>query len=222
MCGRFTQTRSAVELAAIFELEEIPEWQPRYNIAPTQMIPAIVEPHRFKSLRWGLIPSWAKEPSIGAKLINARAETVSEKPAFRDAFKRRRCLIAADGYYEWQKQAGKKQPFYFRLASGQAFAFAGLWERWNSPTGDAIETCTIITTEANELAASVHDRMPVILCQKEYDRWLDPTFQSAQSFLHSYSSEPMLSYPVSLSVNRPSHDTPDCITEQSAVIELGR
>lgn len=220
MCGRFTQTHSASELAAIFDLEEVPEWQPRYNIAPTQMIPAIVEPHHFKPLRWGLIPAWAKDPSIGAKLINARAETVSEKPSFRDAFQRRRCLIVADGYYEWKKQAGKKQPFYFRLTSGQAFAFAGLWEHWNSPTGETVETCTIITTAANELAATVHDRMPVILSETEYDRWLDPNFQSAQALLHPYASEQMLSYPVSPSVNRPSHDTPDCITEQPAAIAL--
>jgi putative SOS response-associated peptidase YedK len=213
MCGRFTQTHSAAELSAMFDLEEVPDWKPRYNIAPTQMIPAIVEPHHFKSLRWGLIPSWAKDSTIGSKLINARAETVSEKPSFRDAFKRRRCLIAADGYYEWKKQAGKKQPFYFRLESGKPFAFAGLWEQWNSPEGETIETCTIITTEANELAATVHDRMPVILGEADYDRWLDPDFKDAQSLLHPYSSKEMLSYPVPVVVNSPSHDTPECIAE---------
>jgi putative SOS response-associated peptidase YedK len=213
MCGRFTQTHSAAEIAALFNLEETPDWQPRYNIAPTQLIPTIVESHQFKPLRWGLIPSWSKDSSIASKLINARAETVSEKPSFREAFKRRRCLIAADGYYEWKKQPGKKQPFYFRLESGEPFAFAGLWERWHSPEGETIETCTIITTEANDLAATVHDRMPVILSQDEYDRWLDPDFKSAQSLLHPYSSDKMLSYPVSTSVNSPSHDAPDCIEE---------
>lgn len=215
MCGRFTQTHSAAELVALFDLEEIPEWQPRFNIAPTQLIPAIVEPGHLKSLRWGLIPSWAKDPTIGAKLINARAETVSEKPSFRDAFKRRRCLIAADGYYEWKKQAGKKQPFYFQLESHHPFAFAGLWERWNSLEGETIETCTIITTEANELAATVHDRMPVILGKANYDRWLDPDFKTAQALLQPYPSKEMLSYPVSIAVNRPSHDAPDCIAELS-------
>lgn len=211
MCGRFTQTQSATELAAVFDLDETPEWQPRYNIAPTQSIPAIVEPHHFKQLRWGLIPAWAKDSSIGSKLINARAETVSEKPSFRDAFKRRRCLIVADGYYEWKKQSGKKQPFYFQLKNHQPFAFAGLWERWTSPDGEPIETCTIITTEANELAATVHDRMPVILNEEHYDRWLDPTFKEAQSLLHPYSSAVMQTYPVPLVVNSPAHDAPDCI-----------
>ena len=213
MCGRFTQTHSASELAARFDLDEIPNWQPRYNIAPTQSIPTIVEPHHFKLLRWGLIPSWAKDSTIGTKLINARAETVSEKPSFRDAFKRRRCLIVADGYYEWKKQSGKKQPFYFQLEHHEPFAFAGLWERWNSPEGEPIETCTIITTEANELAATVHDRMPVILSASQYDRWLDPTFKDAQSLLHPYSGGAMRTYAVSLTVNSPAHDAPDCIAK---------
>ncbi|MCU0548030.1 MAG: SOS response-associated peptidase [Leptolyngbya sp. Prado105] len=213
MCGRFTQTHSNLDLAERFDLEETPDWQPRYNIAPTQLIFAIVAPHRFKFLYWGLIPSWSKDPTIGSKLINARAETVSEKPSFRTAFKRRRCLIAADGYYEWKKQPDKKQPFYFRLASGDIFAFAGLWEQWDSPTGDRLETCTIITTVANELASPVHDRMPVILNQNDYDRWLDPNFKSAQSLLHPYDAQAMTHYPVSTRVNSPGHESPDCITQ---------
>ncbi len=213
MCGRFTQAHSAEAIAQAFDLDELPDWQPRYNIAPTQQIPAIVAPHHFKTLRWGLIPAWAKDLTIGAKLINARAETVSDKPSFRDAFKRRRCLIVADGYYEWKKQTGKKQPFYFQLQTREPFAFAGLWERWNSPDGEALETCTIITTEANELAATVHDRMPVILNSEDYDRWLDPTFESARSLLHSYPSQAMQTYAVSPSVNRPAHDAPDCIAK---------
>ncbi|MBD1843316.1 SOS response-associated peptidase [Cyanobacteria bacterium FACHB-63] len=215
MCGRFTQTHLAEAIAQTFDLDEIPNWQPRYNIAPTQSIGAIVEPHHFKLLRWGLIPAWAKDATIANKLINARAETVSEKPSFRDAFKRRRCLIVADGYYEWKKQPGRKQPFYFQRENHQPFAFAGLWERWNSPDGETVETCTIITTEANELAATVHDRMPVILSEDEYDRWLDPSFKSAQSLLHPYASADMRSYPVPLTVNSPTHDAPDCIAPLS-------
>ncbi|HTL90677.1 MAG TPA: SOS response-associated peptidase [Leptolyngbya sp.] len=213
MCGRFTQTQTAEAIAQSFDLDEVPQWQPRYNIAPTQQIPAIVEPHHFKTLRWGLIPAWSKDAAIGSKLINARAETVSEKPAFREAFKRRRCLILADGYYEWKKQSGKKQPFYFQLNHHQPFAFAGLWERWNAPEGEPLETCTLITTEANELAATVHDRMPVILQAEDYEAWLDPDFSEARSLLRSYPSESMQTYAVPLSVNRPTHDDPDCITE---------
>lgn len=217
MCGRFSQTHSAEEIAAAFDLAEIPQWQPHYNLAPTQMVPAIIasEHHRqFKPLRWGLIPSWAKDPSMGARLINARAETVSEKPSFRDAFKRRRCLIIADGFYEWRKEGTKKQPFYFRLETGEPFAFAGLWDRWQSPDGDRLETCTIITTDPNELTATVHDRMPVILPKALYDRWLDPTNQqipALQAILRPYAKEEMVAYPVSTAVNRPANDNADCI-----------
>jgi putative SOS response-associated peptidase YedK len=233
MCGRFTQTHSAEDIAATFGLAEIPQWPPRYNVAPTQVVPTIsalrnpegtvatsgrdrqLKPDRqFKPLRWGLIPSWAKDLSIGAKLINARAETLQEKPSFRDAFKRRRCLIVADGFYEWKKQAGKKQPFYFRLENGELFAFAGLWDRWHSSEGDVLETCTIITTHANELAAPVHDRMPVILPPEHYDRWLDPNLQTTtdlQTLLRPYPTEAMSAYPVSAVVNSPTHDQPDCV-----------
>lgn len=217
MCGRFSQTHSAEEIAAAFDLEEIPQWQAHYNLAPTQTVPAIIasDDHRhFKPFRWGLIPSWAKDLSMGARLINARAETVSEKPSFRDAFKRRRCLIIADGFYEWRKEGTKKQPFYFRLETGEPFAFAGLWDRWQSPDGDRLETCTIITTDPNELTATVHDRMPVILPKASYDRWLDPTNQqitALQAMLHPYAKEEMVAYPVSTAVNRPTNDNADCI-----------
>jgi putative SOS response-associated peptidase YedK len=217
MCGRFSQTHSAEAIAAAFGLSEIPQWQPRYNIAPTQTVPAIIASdgqRHFKPLRWGLIPSWAKDPSIGARLINARAATLSEKPSFRDAFKRRRCLIVADGFYEWRKEGTQKQPFYFRLETGEPFAFAGLWEGWHSPDGDRIETCTIITTDPNELTATVHDRMPVILPTALYDRWLDSAHQQTtdlQAILHPYAKEAMIAYPVSTAVNRPTNDSPDCI-----------
>ncbi len=215
MCGRFSQSLRSEAIAEAFQLIEIPDWQPRYNIAPTQMIPAIVAAEsgnrQFKPLRWGLIPSWSKDPTIGAKLINARSETVAEKPSFRSAFKQRRCLILADGFYEWRKQSGKKQPFYFRLENGSPFAFAGLWERWDSEDS-RLETCTILTTEANQTVAQVHDRMPVILKADSYDRWLDPSQPPAllQELLRPYDSDLMTAYPVSLSVNSPWNDTPDC------------
>lgn len=215
MCGRFSQSLRSEAIAEAFQLIEAPDWQPRYNIAPTQMIPAIVAAEsgnrQFKPLRWGLIPSWSKDPTIGAKLINARSETVAEKPSFRSAFKQRRCLILADGFYEWRKQSGKKQPFYFRLENGSPFAFAGLWERWDSEDS-RLETCTILTTEANQTVAQVHDRMPVILKADSYDRWLDPSQPPAllQELLRPYDSDLMTAYPVSLSVNSPRNDTPDC------------
>lgn len=221
MCGRFTQTLAGDAIAEAFGLATVPPWQPRYNIAPTQAIPAIlarddsssVNQRQFKELRWGLIPSWAKDASIGTKLINARSETVAEKPSFRSAFKQRRCLIAADGFFEWKKAAGKKQPFYFRLVTGEPFAFAGLWERWQPPTGEALETCTILTTTANSLLAEIHDRMPVMLHAADYDRWLDAEqpLAEAQSLLRPYEAEAMQSYAVSREMNSPFHDEADCI-----------
>ncbi|PSB18143.1 SOS response-associated peptidase [Phormidesmis priestleyi ULC007] len=216
MCGRFSQSLIGDVIAEAFQLVEIPDWQPRYNIAPTQTIPAIVAAEsgnrQFKPLRWGLIPSWSKDPAIGAKLINARSETVTEKPSFRSAFKQRRCLILADGFYEWRKQSGKKQPFYFRLEDSSPFAFAGLWERWHDSEDDRLETCTILTTEANQTVAQVHDRMPVILHADSYDRWLDPSqpLESLQALLCPYDSNLMTAYPVNSSVNSPWNDTPDC------------
>ncbi|MCY7321824.1 MAG: SOS response-associated peptidase [Phormidesmis sp. CAN_BIN36] len=218
MCGRFSQSLIGEAIAEAFQLVETPDWRPRYNIAPTQMIPAIVAAEggdrQFKSLRWGLIPSWAKDPAIGAKLINARSETVTEKPSFRSAFKQRRCLILADGFYEWRKQSGKKQPFYFSLENGSPFAFAGLWERWHDLEDGRLETCTILTTEANPIVAQAHDRMPVILNRDRYDRWLDLSqpAESVQSLLRPYDDTLMTAYPVSSSVNSARNDTPDCTT----------
>lgn len=218
MCGRFSQGLAGDAIAEAFQLDEVPDWQPRYNIAPTQIIPAIVATAKgdrsFKPLRWGLIPSWSKDPAIGAKLINARSETVAEKPSFRSAFKHHRCLILADGFYEWRKQSGKKQPFYFRLQDGSPFAFAGLWERWQAPEGEMLETCTILTTDANSTVAQVHDRMPVILSPDHYERWLDPSLQMTeplQALLRPYDANQMSAYPVSLSVNSPWNDAPECV-----------
>jgi len=219
MCGRFSQSLAGDAIAQAFQLAEVPDWQPRYNIAPTQTIPAIMATEKsdrhFKPLRWGLIPSWSKDPAIGVKMINARSETVAEKPSFRSAFKRHRCLILADGFYEWCKQSGKKQPFYFQLQDGSPFAFAGLWERWQALEGDVLETCTILTTEANQLVAQVHDRMPVILPTDRYDQWLDPTPQPSeplQALLRPYDADRMSAYPVSVSVNSPWNDVPECVT----------
>lgn len=218
MCGRFTLSQRAEALSQTFHVQ-LPDHEPQYNIAPTQMVLAVLynpesQEREFKQLRWGLIPSWAKDPGMGAKLINARAETVAEKPAFRSAFKHRRCLVVADGFYEWQQQAGKKQPFYFRLQNGQAFGFAGLWEQWKSSEMEQISSCTILTTQSNELLQSVHDRMPVILKQQDYDLWLDPQVQTPeplQQLLHPYPTESMTAYPVSTVVNSPKYNTPECI-----------
>ena len=221
MCGRFTLTAAGEVVASIFELAEAPVFSPRYNIAPTQPVAVVVSDspestRLFKTLRWGLIPRWAKDPSIGARMINARAETVATKPAYQSAFRRRRCLIAADGFYEWRQAAAKKrkQPYYVRMEDSRPFAFAGLWEHWEGSRGSAIDSCTVITTGPNELMKPLHDRMPAILRPEYYDRWLDPRIQDAellQPLLRPYPGDPMTAYPVSLHVNNPSHDTVKCI-----------
>jgi putative SOS response-associated peptidase YedK len=219
MCGRFTLHSSSEKIAEIFDLKSVGDIEPQYNIAPTQLVGAVLnssknDTREFNYFRWGLIPSWAKDKSIGAKLINARAETVADKPSFRNAFKRRRCLIVADGFYEWQKTEGKKQPFYFRLKNDQPFAFAGLWEKWESPSSEEINSCTILTTSANELLKPLHDRMPVILSVSDYDLWLDTKVQTSeplQKLLHPYPESAMTGNPVSTLVNNPKHNSSDCI-----------
>ncbi|MUL34810.1 SOS response-associated peptidase [Gloeocapsopsis dulcis] len=217
MCGRYTLSQSTEAIAAAFQLDTVPELEPRYNIAPTQLVPVVLYPpekqRQLKLFRWGLIPSWAKDPSIGSRLINARSETVSEKPSFRAAFRQRRCLVVADGFYEWQRQEHKKQPYYFQRQDKQPFGFAGLWEHWQSPEGETINTCTILTTEANELMHPIHDRMPVILNSQDYALWLEPTTQPTelQHLLHPYPSQAMNSYPVSTLVNKPTNNSPECI-----------
>ncbi|ACC81930.1 SOS response-associated peptidase [Nostoc punctiforme] len=219
MCGRFTLNQSAEALAQFFHVEPVLNLAADFNIAPTQMVATVLqnpesEKREFQQLHWGLIPSWAKDAGMGAKLINARAETVAEKPSFRSAFKHRRCLVLADGFYEWQRQQGKKQPFYFRLEDGQPFGFAGLWEKWCSPANGEIISCTILTTAANELLQPIHDRMPVILEPKDYDLWLDSqvqTPQTLQQLLRPYPAPAMISYPVSTLVNNSRHNSPECI-----------
>lgn len=216
MCGRFSLAQSAETIAQIFQLPEIPNLIPRYNIAPTQQIGTILQKtqRQFQWMRWGLIPSWAKDPGIGNKLINARDETLTEKPSFRKAFKHRRCLIIADGFYEWQKVDNRKQPYYLQMQDGKPFAFAGLWDTWQPPEGEEIVSCTIITTNANSLAEPIHDRMPVILAPDSYERWLDPTStdpQTLQELLKPYDSKAMKATPVSSAVNNPGNEKPECI-----------
>jgi putative SOS response-associated peptidase YedK len=218
MCGRFTLTSPDSGIAAQFNLLDLPALEPRYNIAPTQPVAAVRmaaegTARELVMFHWGLIPFWAKDPQVGARLINARSETVADKPAFRDALRRRRCLVLSDGFYEWQKQEGGKQPFYFRLREGDSFGIAGLWERWEG-RDEVIESCTLITTEANDLLRSIHDRMPVMVQPKDYDLWLDRGVRQSElllPMLRPYPSEEMLGYPVSRRVNDPDNDDPQCI-----------
>lgn len=219
MCGRFSLSCSAEQIAEIFLLSEIPELTPRYNIAPTQFIATVSqnsksENRQFNWMRWGLIPSWAKDKKMGAKLINARVETVTEKPSFRKAIRQRRCLIIADGFYEWQTKKDQKQPYYFHLENHQPFAFAGLWERWKSPEKEEIISCTILTTEAHEEIRSIHHRQPIIIPENLYSQWLNPQLTEPQEILPLLTSQAALKhYPVNLVVNKPTHDEPDCIQQ---------
>ena len=227
MCGRFTLTTSPEALAGQFHLDSVPSLPPRFNIAPTQAVAVVrVRPGRpdreLAILQWGLIPSWTEDPSIGSRLINARAEGLADKPAFRAAFRYRRCLVVADGFYEWKGRGRAKQPFFFRMRNAKPFGFAGLWEHWSDSEGSYIETCTIITTEANSITGAVHDRMPVILHPEDYDRWLESKLQNPallESLLRPYPSEEMVTYPVSPEVNSPSKDEPEFIKPLEKPIE---
>jgi putative SOS response-associated peptidase YedK len=207
MCGRFTQRQPATRLKKEFGVEEVPEVEARYNIAPTQSILGVrqmPDGREMSLLKWGLIPSWAKDSLMGVKLINARSETVTEKPSFREAFKRRRCVIPADGFYEWQRTGGRKQPFFFHLRDDRPFSFAGLWDKWKNEDGEVIESCTILTTEANEVLSPVHDRMPVILHPETYELWLDDDVRKSDlrmELLQPFPASEMRAYPVSTLVN---------------------
>jgi len=206
VCGRFVLKITSAEIAGHFELQEAPELSPLYNIAPIQSIPIIRAPagtRECSMARWGLIPAWSKEPKTEYSTFNARAETVSTKPAFRAAFHQRRCIIPASGFYEWLRSGASKSPYYISLKDSQPFAFAGLWERWEKE-GQIVESCTIIVTGANDLMMPIHDRMPVILATEDYDRWLDPKIVDAariQSFLKPCPSQWLQAYPVSPAVN---------------------
>jgi len=197
---------------------------PRYNIAPTQPVAAVrinrdTKERELTHLHWGLIPSWAKDPGIGSRMINARSETAAEKPSFRGAFKYRRCLVPADGFYEWQKLNGRKQPVRIHMKDGQPFAIAGLWEHWMDPGGSEIESVTLLTTTPNELLEPVHNRMPVILAPEDYELWLDLGAQhpgEVQHLLGPYPAEGMDFYPVSTHVNNPHNEDPQCIEPLAA------
>jgi putative SOS response-associated peptidase YedK len=219
MCGRYALTVGAGELQAAFPEFTFPaEGVPRYNIAPNQPILALPNDgtNHADFFIWGLIPSWAKDPSIGNRMINARAETLAEKPAFRSAYKYHRCLIFADGFFEWQAHPGSKSkvPHFIRLKSGAPFAFAGLWEHWQSTDGSEVRSATIITTEPNVLMASLHNRMPVILQSNAYAQWIDSAPQAPdrlQNLLVPFPTEEMEAYPVSTLVNSPGNDSAECI-----------
>jgi putative SOS response-associated peptidase YedK len=223
MCGRYTLS---VPLSSLIDTFDVPspefDYEPRFNIAPTQVVPAIAQDRqgrRMGLLRWGLVPSWAEDPGMGSRMINARSETVAEKPAFRNAFRNRRCLVPADGFFEWKKEGveeGKKaskRPYWIHLSSREPFSFAGLWERWAPPDGEELFTFTIITAEAAPSIRSIHPRMPVILPAAARDQWLDPEASSEGllSLLRPYSEGELLSHAVSSLVNSPGNDRLECI-----------
>jgi putative SOS response-associated peptidase YedK len=228
MCGRYKLSRRKQVVEEYFDtaVSDEPDWSPRFNIAPTQPIPVIrqhpKEPIRQLSLmRWGLIPSWVKDSSGAARMINARAETAATLPAFREAMKSRRCLIPADGFYEWKRDGKTKQPYCFEVGGGELFAFAGLWGHWKDATGNWIKTCSILTTAPNIVTAPVHDRMPVILDPDGYDLWLDPGMQkvdAASEMLKPYDARLMRSYPVGTRVNHVANDDEEC----SARVEVAQ
>jgi putative SOS response-associated peptidase YedK len=219
MCGRFALTVDPADLQDTFPGFIFPaQTAPRFNIAPSQAILALPNDGTGNAdfLTWGLIPSWAKDPSIGNRLINARAETLAEKPAFRSSYKYRRCLIFADGFFEWQVQAESriKIPHFIRLKSGAAFAFAGLWDHWQSPDGSEVRSAAIITTTPNELIAPIHNRMPVILSKNAYAQWLESSPQhpeQLQPLLRPYPAGELTAYPVSPMVNSPANDRPEIV-----------
>ena len=218
MCGRFSLISDLSELQLRFDFENpLTDYALRYNIAPTQNV-LTVRPENGRNvaenMRWGLIPSWAKDMSIGNRAINARAETLAERPMFRTALRRRRCLILADGFYEWTGRGKARQPMRILLRTGEPFAFAGLWESWTSPEGETTHSCAIVTTEANDLMRTIHDRMPVILRPEDEAAWLDHTNEDAaalHSLLEPYPPDMMDAYPVSTLVNSPTNDAPDVI-----------
>ena len=219
MCGRYAFFSPAEAVKRIFALNEMAELTPRYNIAPTQPVPVVrmlAESSReVASLHWGLVPRWAKERAIGNRMINARAETLAEKPAYRDAYKRRRCLVLTSGWYEWQAAPGGKQPWFIRIGDARPFAFAGLWERWKDPADESLlESCTIVTTDASESIRRIHDRMPAILPERAWDRWLDPAYADTGKLseaLGPFDPEALQAWPVSRLVNAPKNEGPKLI-----------
>ncbi len=219
MCGRFALKTPIKTIADEFEVTETALYAPRYNIAPSQPVLVVrlnkeTVKREATFMMWGLVPSWAKDPGIGQKMINARAETVAEKPSYRGPFKNKRCLIPADGFYEWQKLDKGKLPYYFHLKSGRLFAFAGLWEFWEDNKGNELFSCTLLTTQANETMSPIHQRMPVILKREQYRLWLDPatgTIEALRPLLQPLPSTEIEAYPVSSRVNNPDNDDEKCM-----------
>ncbi len=218
MCGRFILSKPKKVKAKELKIkqEEVDLLKPRYNIAPSNDIPAILNEgeRHIEPLRWGLIPSWAKDETIGQRMINARAETLTEKPSFKGLLHKHRCIIIADGFYEWAESVRGKQPYLIRLKSTEPFTFAGLWSHWTSPKGEEIRTCTIITCAPNKLMEKIHNRMPVILDAEARDIWLDPKNEDSTvltELLNPYLEDEMESYPVSKIVNSPINDTEECL-----------
>lgn len=219
MCGRYAFFSPAEAVRRTFMLDDVPELEPRYNVAPTQDVAcarAGEEGARaFAMLHWGLVPKWAKERAVGNRMINARSETLAEKPSFREAFRRRRCLVLADGWYEWQVAAGGKQPWFIRRGDARPFAFAGLWERWKDPANGApLESCTIVTTDAAESIRKIHERMPVVLAESDWDRWLDAAFSDTEKLaelLVPFDPKALEAWPVGREVNAPRNQGPALI-----------
>ncbi|HXH61766.1 MAG TPA: SOS response-associated peptidase [Fimbriimonadaceae bacterium] len=211
MCARFAFfKRERFQLVFGLDPDGI---EPQYNIAPTDVVAAVTDRGQGRQLeffQWGLVPSWAKDPSIGQKLINARAETLAEKPSFKAAFKRRRCLLPADGFYEWKGEKGHKQPYFIHLRSKQTFALAGLWEEWETIDG-ALATCTIVTTDANEMVSDLHTRMPVLIPPDDFDAWLDPKADGPVALLAPYPSDEMEMHPVAKAVSNPRFKSPEAV-----------
>jgi putative SOS response-associated peptidase YedK len=219
MCGRYRLSRRKQIIEEHFDTSPWDaDWEPRYNIAPTQPVPVVPQHpkehvRQLSLIRWGLIPHWAKDASGAASTINARSETAATKPAFRDPIKFRRCLIPADGFYEWSRKGASKQPFCFEVNKGELFAFAGLWDGWKDPSGKWVKTCSILTTTPNAVTSTVHDRMPVILDPDNYDLWLDPGMQDVaviSELLKPYDASQVRCYPVSTRINRVSNDDEEC------------
>jgi len=217
MCGRYTLTSLPEEIRVEFDVEVPPEYGPRYNIAPSQPVPVLGAgadgKPRLAVMRWGLVPFWAASPKDVPHSINARAETLLEKPMFRDAFLQRRCLVIADGFYEWRRTGGARQPFRFHRLDERPFTFAGIWDRWRSPEGDTLYSCAIVTTGANSVVNPIHDRMPVIIDAADRALWLDnsadPAHLAGKLGTAEYAS--FEAYPVSTLVNSVANDTADCI-----------
>ncbi len=223
MCGRFARKRSSATMAKDFGVQEITDdLAPSFNVAPTHAVAVILNDgiKRLVAMRWGLVPWWATDPTIASRLINARAESLAGKAAFKEAFKRRRCLVLGDGFFEWQKQGSSKTPLFLHLDPERSFGFAGLYETWTPPLGEPLTTCTIITTEPNELVKPIHDRMPVILPKSAEDFWLDAAVEDHRrllDLLQPYPAAEMAAYTVSTLVNSVKNDSPECIEPAAAM-----